>query len=73
LEDSLGLVTVWRPRLATTPQPRLQRNPFATGHSIREIVLKRKLMPEAELDLAMKPEHLTEPGLPLNERPGATS
>ena len=35
---------------------------------IREIVLERGLMPEAELEEAMRPEHLTEPGLPLGEK-----
>jgi aspartate ammonia-lyase len=39
----------------------------ATGRSIRDIVLARGLMPKTELEEAMRPEHLTEPGLPLGE------
>jgi len=31
-------------------------------------VLARGLMPAAELEEAMRPEHLTEPGLPLGEK-----
>lgn len=68
LEDSLGLVTVLAPYIGYNAAAEVAKESVATGRSIREIVLSRGLMPEAELEKAMRPEHLTEPGLPLNEK-----
>ena len=67
LEDSLGLVTVLAPSIGYNAAAEVAKESVATGRSIREIVLARGLMPEAELDRAMRPEHLTQPGLPLGE------
>lgn len=68
LEDSLGLVTVLAPSIGYNAAAEVAKESVATGRSIREIVLSRGLMPEAELEQAMQPEHLTAPGLPLNEK-----
>jgi aspartate ammonia-lyase len=68
LEDSLGLVTVLAPSIGYSAAAEVARESVATGRSIREIVLARGLMPAAELEKAMRPEHLTEPGLPLGEK-----
>ena len=68
LEDSLGLVTVLAPSIGYNAAAEVAKESVASGRSIREIVLVNRLMPEAELDEAMRPEHLTEPGLPLNEK-----
>jgi aspartate ammonia-lyase len=68
LEDSLGLVTVLAPSIGYNAAAEVAKESVATGRSIREIVLARGLMPEAELEKAMRPEHLTEPGLPLGEK-----
>jgi aspartate ammonia-lyase len=65
LEDSLGLVTVLAPSIGYNDAAEVAKESMATGRSIREIVLARALMPEAELEEAMRPEHLTQPGLPL--------
>jgi aspartate ammonia-lyase len=65
LEDSLGLVTVLAPYIGYNGAAEVAKESMATGASIRRIVLERGLMPEAELEKVMKPEHLTEPGLPL--------
>ena len=67
LEDSLGLVTVLAPTIGYNAAAEVAKESVASGRSIREIVLERKLMPETELDEVMRPEHLTEPGLPLKE------
>jgi len=67
LEDSLGLVTVLAPSIGYNAAAEVAKESVATGRSIREIVLARGLMPEAELERAMRPEHLTQPGLPLAE------
>ncbi len=68
LEDSLGLVTVLAPSIGYNAAAEVAKESIATGRSIREIVLARGLMPEAELEEALRPEHLTEPGLPLGEK-----
>ena len=68
LEDSLGLVTVLAPSIGYNAAAEVAKESVATGRSIREIVLARGLMPAAELEKAMRPEHLTEPGLPLGEQ-----
>ena len=68
LEDSLGLVTVLAPFIGYNAAAEVAKESVATGRSIREIVLSRGLMPEAELEEAMRPEHLTSPGLPLDEK-----
>jgi aspartate ammonia-lyase len=68
LEDSLGLVTVLAPTIGYNAAADVAKESMATGRSIREIVLARGLMPAALLEEAMRPEHLTEPGLPLGEK-----
>jgi aspartate ammonia-lyase len=68
LEDSLGLVTVLAPSIGYNAAAEVAKESVATGRSIREIVLARGLMPENELEEAMQPGRLTEPGLPLGEK-----
>jgi aspartate ammonia-lyase len=68
LEDSLGLVTVLAPSIGYNAAAEVAKESVATGRSIREIVLARGLMPAEELEEAMRPEHLTQPGLPLGEK-----
>ncbi len=64
LDQSLGLVTVLAPYIGYNASAAIAKESVASGKSIREIVLEQKLMPEADLDKVMQPEHLTEPGLP---------
>ena len=68
LEESQGLVTVLAPSIGYLAAAEVAKESMASGESIHSIVLKRGLMPEEELDRAMRPEHLTEPGLPLGEK-----
>lgn len=68
LEDSLGLVTVLAPTIGYNAAAEVAKESVASGRSIREIVLERGLMPEDELIEAMRPQHLTEPGLPLEKK-----
>jgi len=67
LEDSLGLVTVLAPSIGYNAAADVAKESISTGRSIREIVLAKGLMPASELEEAMRPGHLTEPGLPLGE------
>ncbi len=65
LEESLGLVTVLAPTIGYNAAAEIAKESMTSGASIREIVISRKLMTPQELDRAMQPQHLTEPGLPL--------
>ena len=67
LMDSLGLVTVLAPYIGYNAAAEVAKESVASGRSIREIVLERGLMPETEVEEVLRPEHLTEPGLPLRE------
>ena len=67
LENSLGLVTVLAPYIGYNAAAEVAKEAVASGRSIREIVLERHLMAEQELEQAMRPEHLTVPGLPLRQ------
>jgi aspartate ammonia-lyase len=64
LEDSLGLVTVLAPYIGYNASAAIAKESVVSGRSIREIVLEQKLMGVDELNQIMRPEHLTEPGLP---------
>ena len=64
LDDSLGLVTVLAPFIGYNASAAIAKESVASGKSIREIVLEQELMAAEELDRIMRPEHLTEPGLP---------
>jgi aspartate ammonia-lyase len=64
LDDSLGLVTVLAPYIGYNASAAVAKESVSSGRSIREIVLEQKLMEAEELDVIMRPEHLTEPGLP---------
>lgn len=64
LDESLGLVTVLAPYIGYNASAAIAKESVASGKSIKEIVLEQGLMPAAELDEIMKPQHLTEPGLP---------
>ena len=64
LDESLGLVTVLAPYIGYNASAAIAKESVASSRSIREIVLEQGLMAETELDAIMRPEHLTEPGLP---------
>jgi aspartate ammonia-lyase len=64
LDQSLGLVTVLAPYIGYNASAAIAKESITSGRSIREIVLEQKLIPEADLDKIMQPQHLTEPGLP---------
>ncbi|RII26145.1 MAG: aspartate ammonia-lyase [Geobacter sp.] len=67
LDNSLGLVTVLAPYIGYNAAAEVAKEAVSSGRSIRDIVLDRGLMPENELERAMRPEHLTVPGLPLRQ------
>ena len=62
MERSLMLVTALAPRLGYDVAAEVAKEAYATGQSLREIVLARGLMNAAELDRALDPLAMTRPG-----------
>jgi fumarate hydratase class II len=70
MERSLMLVTALNPHLGYDAAAGVAKEAFATGKSLREVVLARGLMDAATLDRALAPLGMTRPGARL---PGAAS
>ncbi len=62
VERSLMLVTALNPKIGYDAAASVAKEAFATGRTLREVVLARGLMGEAELDAALDPAAMTRPG-----------
>ena len=62
LHESLMLVTALTPHLGYDQAAAVAKEAFATGRTLREIVLERKLLDPALLDRALDPSHMIKPG-----------
>jgi fumarate hydratase class II len=62
MERSLMLVTALAPRLGYDAAAEVAKEAYATGQSLRAVVLTRGLMNAAELDRALDPMAMTRPG-----------
>ena len=63
LERSLVIVTALVPRIGYDAAAEVSKEAYATGLSLREIVIARGLLSEAEVDEALDLRRMTEPGL----------
>ncbi len=63
-ENSLGLATALSPKIGYHAASMVAQEALLTGKSIREIVIETGLLTPEELDMLLKPESLTEPGIP---------
>ncbi|MDI6828073.1 MAG: aspartate ammonia-lyase [Armatimonadota bacterium] len=63
-ENSLGLATALSPKIGYHAASIVAQEALLTGKSIREIVIETGLLTPEELDVLLKPESLTEPGIP---------
>ena len=61
IERSIALVTALNPIIGYKQATEVAAEAFANGTNVRDVVLKRKLMTEAELDEALRHETLTRP------------
>jgi len=61
MEDSLMLVTALTPHVGYDVAASVAKEAFATGKSLREVVLDRALMEAGALDLALDPLAMTRP------------
>jgi fumarate hydratase class II len=62
MERSLMLVTALNPHIGYDAAASVAKEAFATGRSLREVVLARGLMDAATLDRALEPLAMTRPG-----------
>ncbi len=65
VENSIGIVTALNPYIGYENATAVAKEAHATGKSVREVVLARKLLTEAQLQELLRPETLTQPR-PLN-------
>jgi aspartate ammonia-lyase len=61
IERSISLVTALNPIIGYKEATEVAAEAFANGTNVREVVLRRKLMTEAELEDALRHEVLTQP------------
>ena len=61
--DSMGIVTALSPYIGYSSAAEVVNESLLTGESIREIVLKKRLMPEDKLNEILSPESMTKPGI----------
>jgi len=61
IERSIALVTALNPIIGYKEATEVAAEAYANGTNVREVVLRRKLMTEAELEHALRHEVLTQP------------
>jgi fumarate hydratase class II len=64
LERNLSLVTGLAPVIGYDKAASISKEAYRTGRTIREVALDWKVLPIEELDNALDPRRMTEPGLP---------
>jgi aspartate ammonia-lyase len=61
VENSIGIVTALNPYIGYTNATEVAQEALATGKSVYELVLEKKLLSKQELDAILQPEVLTQP------------
>jgi fumarate hydratase class II len=64
LERSPALVTALAPRIGYAEAAKLAKEAVASGLTVKELVLKKKLLEAQELDEVLDLRAMTEPGVP---------
>jgi aspartate ammonia-lyase len=63
VENSYGLITALAPHIGYDIASDVAKTVASTGKTVRELVLERRLMTEAELDIVLNPWEMTKPGI----------
>jgi fumarate hydratase class II len=64
VERSLAMVTALAPLIGYENAAKIAREALATGQTVREVARQGQWLSEAELDKALDPWRMTEPGIP---------
>jgi aspartate ammonia-lyase len=65
VEGSIGIVTALNPYIGYSVASEVAREALATGKTVYEVVLEKKLLSKEQLDEILRPEALTRPGVPF--------
>jgi aspartate ammonia-lyase len=65
VERSIGLITALSPHIGYEAASELAKEAHATGASVYELVLRKGLLDQAQLDALLHPDRLTRPGRAL--------
>jgi aspartate ammonia-lyase len=68
LESSIGIVTALNPYIGYSAATELAQEALASGRSVSELVLEKRLLSREELDDILRPDMLTRPRLPGTRR-----
>jgi aspartate ammonia-lyase len=61
VEHSIGVVTALNPYIGYANATEVAQEALATGKSVYELVLEKKLLPKDKLDAILRPQVLTQP------------
>jgi len=64
IERSLAMCTSLAPIIGYDNAAAIAKEAYATGKTVREVALEKRLMPEKELNRVLDPYTMTEPGVP---------
>src|SRR2546430_907337 len=65
VRESIGLVTALNPYIGYSAASEVAREALATGRTVYDLGLEKKLLSKEQLDEILRPEILTRPGRPL--------
>ena len=63
VENSVGIITAICPHVGYQKAADIAKQAIKTGESVRDLILKEKLMTEEELNCILDPVNMTEPGI----------
>ncbi|WP_196592808.1 aspartate ammonia-lyase [Pectinatus sottacetonis] len=63
LDNSVGIITALLPHIGYENSAILAKEAYTTGKPIREIVLRKGLLPKKKLEHILSPEQMTHPGI----------
>jgi len=69
VRESIGLVTALNPYIGYSAASEVAREALATGRTVYDLVLEKKLLSKEQLDEILQPENLTRPGRPVLPEP----
>ena len=63
VEDSVGIITAVVPHIGYEASSKIAKEALKTGQTVRELLLREKLLTENELDIILHPLEMTKPGI----------
>ena len=66
IEKSLAMCTALAPKLGYDKAAEVAKEAYASGKTVRQVVLEKKMLPEKELAALLNARAMTEPGMTLD-------